>query len=125
MRSAVEQLILAMIRDGFECRSVGDARNGTLYLDLTFERNAVCRLEDARAIFFAHGIEFSAKDAEALAELFTPVRMAPSGPSYVYLIASFDDAGFVHWRIFANRSDLDRAWSECEDHGRRFEACED
>ena len=46
MRSAVEQLILAMIRDGFECRSVGDARNGTLYLDLTFERNAVCRLED-------------------------------------------------------------------------------
>lgn len=118
--------MLAMIQEGAESRSVGDASIGTLYVDLSFERNAPCSVEDARGLFSSRGIEFDDESAEWLAETLTPVVFAPKGtPSYVYLIASLDDAGFVNWGTFATRADLDRAWAECEERGRRFETCED
>lgn len=126
MRSAIESAILATIQDGsYECRSTGDASIGTLFVDLTLERNEPCSIEDSKSIFDSFGIEHNDSDAEELAELLTPLVFAPKGaPSYVFMIASLDDAGFVNWQTFATRADLDRAWDKCEEIGQRFECGE-
>lgn len=115
-----------MIQDGtFESRSVGDASVGTLYVDLSFEADSPCSVEEAEGLFSSRGIEFDDESAEWLAELFTPIVMSPKGtPSYVFLIASLDDAGFVNWKTFATRAELDRAWAKCEEIGQRFECGE-
>ena len=126
MRSAVESAILAAIQNGsYECRCTGDASIGTLFVDMTWERNAPMTIDDAKSIFASFGIEHNDSDAEELAELLTPLVFEPKGtPSYIFMIASLDDAGFVNWETFATRADLDRAWAKCEEIGQRFECGE-
>ena len=127
MRSAVEQFVLSMIQhESAYCeREVGDACLGTLFVDLSFERNVPCSIEDAEGFLSFLAIEHDREDAEQVAKLLTPIVFAPKGtPSYVFLIASLDDAGFVNWQTFATRADLDRAWAKCEEIGQRFECGE-
>lgn len=126
MPSEIESVIIALIQNESADRSVGDASCGTLFVDLSCERNVPMTIDDAKAIFDSFGIAHNESDAEELAELLTPLVFAPKGtPSYVYLIASLDDAGFVNWGTFATRADLERSWAICEAEGRRFECCED
>jgi hypothetical protein len=125
MRSEIELVILAMIQNESACRSVGDASVGTLFVDLSFERNAPMGIDDAKAVFASFGIEHDESDAEWLAETLTPAAFAAAGtPSYCYLIASLDNQGYVNWGKFSTRDELDRAWTECEEQGGRYE-CEE
>jgi hypothetical protein len=107
------------------CRSIGDACIGTLFVDLSYERNAPMGIDDAKRIFASFGIEHGESDAERLATLLNPAAFAPAGtPSYCYLIASLDDQGDVNWGKFSTRDDFERAWAECEEYVRLYE-CEE
>ena len=122
MRSEIESVLVAMIQNESACRCVGDASCGTLFVDLSYERNVPMTSDDAKRVFASFGIDHDESDAEWLAELLTPATFAAAGtPSYCYLIASLDDQGFVNWGKFSTRADFERAWAECEENGRRYE----
>ena len=126
MDSALETFIRSWIRSGEHCgETVGDACIGTLYVDLTFERNCPTTLDDARAFFASMAIAPSDEDIARLAELLTPVTFNPKGtPSYVYLIGSLNYQGFVDYKAYATKADHAKAWARCIRFGRAWECSE-